>query len=756
MFIRPTPRAKWLSSNGRDSQLQTRIQAVVASRVQPNLSPEDGYASDEIVERAFTLLGQERDAPSVAVAASKKFAEESYDIPSESSDGEKDDGDGDGGEEPSSSASSSRSSKPPENQNGDANQPAANEDEDDDSYCDCSNSSSEDEYDKIDVSVSSWSAVSMESGDEEIQARKHAIEAKKLLKPVHRGNPSMSALTGSVRSISAAASAEKKQKKRKTPGPSLLRLASAAPSSRKRVKTQSGFIDSWGGDVQDARTSRGGKAAAAAPIDWDTNETATISFDDLPTYYTEGTPVFFAEPLSGRIAAGVVQASYFTDGWSGLLFGISIKVVVSNGYTLSYTNVRCVVPEYADKISPTQLPVRRFDSTVSKLKGLLQKRGAKYVQYALGVQHLEYKGSLNYSTWSGSVRLPADGRVMIDLTSALRYAYNRVSNPYDSLATENELSGTTAAKLDDSPENYLIKADRAFAAKKGRGTGDVIEPDYWMAWPTVMGYSFRLKTWGALTVDTLEPVKYRTDAIAKLSISEDRKKLIKTLVKQYMNGKNTRDDLIAGKGGGLMFLLHGPPGVGKTLTAEAVADFLQVPLYSISISELGYTPDEVEKNLAAALELGVAWDAVVLLDEADIFMEQRSNADIIRNAMVGVFLRKLEYFPGVLFLTSNRASQIDTAFMSRLALLLEYPTLTLDQKTQIWTYFLGTVENRAEDVDKSIPEFANSQLDGRQIKTLTRMAAAISAEDGVPLDAKTISLLIDMKTNELKFKDRKA
>jgi len=88
--------------------------------------------------------------------------------------------------------------------------------------------------------------------------------------------------------------------------------------------------------------------------------------------------------------------------------------------------------------------------------------------------------------------------------------------------------------------------------------------------------------------------------------------------------------------------LHGPPGTGKTLTAEAIAELLKRPLYSVSVGELGTTVEKLEEKLREILEVAHLWNAVILLDEADIFLEKRSDNDIHRNAMVGIFLRLLE------------------------------------------------------------------------------------------------------------------
>ena len=82
---------------------------------------------------------------------------------------------------------------------------------------------------------------------------------------------------------------------------------------------------------------------------------------------------------------------------------------------------------------------------------------------------------------------------------------------------------------------------------------------------------------------------------------------------------------------------------------QAIAELLHRPLYSVSMGELGTTPDGLEAQLQDLLDLCVPWGALVLIDEAEMLLEQRTKSDIVRNAMVCVMLRLLEYYPGVLF-----------------------------------------------------------------------------------------------------------
>jgi SpoVK/Ycf46/Vps4 family AAA+-type ATPase len=87
-----------------------------------------------------------------------------------------------------------------------------------------------------------------------------------------------------------------------------------------------------------------------------------------------------------------------------------------------------------------------------------------------------------------------------------------------------------------------------------------------------------------------------------------------------------------------VMLLEGNPGTGKTLTAEAVADRVKRPLYTLSVGELGRGED-VEERLENVLHLTEKWNAVLLFDECDVLLEERSSSRLEHNGIVAVFLR---------------------------------------------------------------------------------------------------------------------
>ncbi|KAK6852972.1 hypothetical protein PG995_011523 [Apiospora arundinis] len=183
----------------------------------------------------------------------------------------------------------------------------------------------------------------------------------------------------------------------------------------------------------------------------------------------------------------------------------------------------------------------------------------------------------------------------------------------------------------------------------------------------------------------------------------------------------TEVDIVRGKGKGCIILLHGEPGVGKTSTAECVAAFTKRPLFSITCGDIGYEPTDVEKNIDAHFSLAQKWGCVVLLDEADVFLAKRNNEERGRQAewislwcFSPVFLRTLEYYQGILFLTTNRVGSIDDAFRSRLHLTLYYPKLGYDQTMAIFDVNL----RRLDDLNNKRLEYGQEPIDIHRRKIL--------------------------------------
>lgn len=245
-------------------------------------------------------------------------------------------------------------------------------------------------------------------------------------------------------------------------------------------------------------------------------------------------------------------------------------------------------------------------------------------------------------------------------------------------------------------------------------------------------------------MDDIKPVVWNDDAYDHLVYPEEQKDLVLSFVENHESTKREMDDVIIGKGElsiircfmvqvnqelagqGLVILLSGPPGTGKTLTAEAVADQARRPFYHLQAEDLGINAALLGAKLKKIFEMATEWDAVILLDEADVFMAERNPNDIARNELVSIFLRELEYYRGIIFLTTNLYDTIDPAFRSRVNIHLLFSPLPQASRLLVWKKFLerlppvkgpdGPVPPMANLDEEDLKELSKWQLNGREIK----------------------------------------
>ncbi|KAF8892879.1 P-loop containing nucleoside triphosphate hydrolase protein [Infundibulicybe gibba] len=247
----------------------------------------------------------------------------------------------------------------------------------------------------------------------------------------------------------------------------------------------------------------------------------------------------------------------------------------------------------------------------------------------------------------------------------------------------------------------------------------------------VFGFSLADKIWLEFDVEKIQDVDWNQDAFENLVLPPGRKHLLQSLVEAHHRGIGF-DDFIKGKGHGLVVNLFGPPGVGKTFSAEATSEHVKRPLYVIGGGDLGTKAADLDAALEKVFDVATAWKAIVLIDEADVFLERRSLHDLERNAMVAVFLRHVEYYRGILFLTTNRVQAFDEAFLSRIHVAMHFHELTVESKAQVWTAFLKKIApNAREPMDEAqIAELARRGVNGRQIKNAVRTAVSLAGGRG--------------------------
>ena len=227
-------------------------------------------------------------------------------------------------------------------------------------------------------------------------------------------------------------------------------------------------------------------------------------------------------------------------------------------------------------------------------------------------------------------------------------------------------------------------------------------------------------------VAQLEEYIYDKNLADKLVLPEDQKNLVKLLVDTQ--GGMFRD-IVRGKGGGAVVLLTGRPGTGKTLTAEVYAESEERALYSVQCSQLGVKPEDLEEELMLCFARARRWNAVMLLDEADVYVHERGD-NMAQNAIVGVFLRVLEYQATILFLTSNRPEDVDDAIASRCIARLYYVSPNADDAKRIWRILADNADIKISDEVIDEVTALNPGITGRDIKNILKLAGLMDGADG--------------------------
>lgn len=152
------------------------------------------------------------------------------------------------------------------------------------------------------------------------------------------------------------------------------------------------------------------------------------------------------------------------------------------------------------------------------------------------------------------------------------------------------------------------------------------------------------------------------------------------------------------------------------------------PLLPLTCSDIGVQPDKIENSLVNWFKLAENWGAILLIDEADTYMEERQPQDLTRNHLVAGFLRALEYFKGIIFLTTNRVGTFDEAFISRIHVPIYYPPFQDEERIRVWDTFFEKLEQDRETtmrILQSTKDYTQSQelqslnWNGREIRNGT-------------------------------------
>ncbi|KAH9834774.1 P-loop containing nucleoside triphosphate hydrolase protein [Rhodofomes roseus] len=393
-----------------------------------------------------------------------------------------------------------------------------------------------------------------------------------------------------------------------------------------------------------------------------------------------------------------------------------------------------------------QLPVYpiQYHSDEAKLKKALLARARKWMALN-GVHHVHYQGTAVAATNSPIgetyINYEVDSRVMIDRDTFKHHNANYAvpSPPHPTQPVYKMPPDNWIPHMNSDGRIELPPPSKPLTPEATMGISS--DDDLILASPVLYSFSLSDELWLEFNVEKVRPIVWSDEPFTNLVLPGNRRDFLRSLVEAH-NSDLDFDDFVHGKGQGLVINLFGPPGVGKTLSAEATSEHLKRPLYILGGGDLGGDANAVDTTLKRAFSIAASWSAIVLIDEADVFLERRSMHDLARNAMVAVFLRHVEYYRGILFLTTNRVKVFDPAFLSRIHVALRFRELSKEAKLQIWQAFLHKV-NTGDLTDDELDELVNREVNGRQIKNATRTAMSLAKSRGEKFGYKHLAETLD-------------
>ncbi|KAF2729930.1 P-loop containing nucleoside triphosphate hydrolase protein [Polyplosphaeria fusca] len=493
-----------------------------------------------------------------------------------------------------------------------------------------------------------------------------------------------------------------------------------------------------------------------------------MTFEHLWTMFQPGAIVFSRQD-GQETALTLQETKYGVDSKGAICFWLTCKYVDWDGAKFGVNKLNLSIPAFTGTRHINQLRVfpLQYHSDAEALRERLIERGAKAEALA-GPNYRAYSGiAWRQGAFGQKDKHNVKGRIVIDT-----YGWNRFNPSHAVYVTplnqkdpvpksSDDLDGDGESDDEDEYEegdDSGMPMDGHFADEEDSATHIPLTTEQKLiCTPLLRGYSLKNKLWLNFFVNCVKDIEWQTDAFDRLVLPKNQKELILGFTESQRKYRDTFDDVIEGKGRGMILLLCGPPGVGKTLTAESVAEEMKVPLYMMSAGDLGLDPRRVESKLQDILEMCTRWNSVLLLDEADVFLEQRSLHELERNKLVSIFLRVLEYYEGTMFLTTNRVQTFDPAFQSRIHISLDYQELSIDSRKTVWQNFLGS-SNQEHTITKSqLTELAHMNMNGRQIKNILKIARLLAQRKEAQLSYDHIITTLEVTQhlhNETQFSER--
>jgi hypothetical protein len=245
---------------------------------------------------------------------------------------------------------------------------------------------------------------------------------------------------------------------------------------------------------------------------------------------------------------------------------------------------------------------------------------------------------------------------------------------------------------------------------------------------------------GALSHELLEGLADRTDTIgdwSHLAVAPQTFDDLQGLERRCRHRERLRSAVSPVLGlnlnSGVRALFTGPSGTGKTLSARLLAASLHMDLYRINLAAVvNKYIGETEKNLNLLLSRAEELPVILLLDEGDSLLTQRTSVqtsnDRYANLETDFLLQRLESFEGIIVITTNAGDHIDAAFLRRMDVIIDFRPPDVAERWTLWTMFLPPAHSLDHDFLMEIA--SRCALTGGQIRNAVLHASLLALNNG--------------------------